>query len=63
MFHVKCIILICENGGHLAPVSLLVLWEAQQSVSTVYSDDDGLMINGIVVWFFSMHIYAYYGIL
>jgi len=22
---VKCTILICENGGHLAPVSLLVL--------------------------------------
>ena len=56
LFPVKCTILICENGGHLAPVSLLVLWEAQQSASTVYSDDDdGLMINDIAVWFFSMH--------
>ena len=60
LFPVKCTILICENGGHLAPVSLLVLWEAQQSASTVYSDDDALMINGIAVWFF---FYAYYGIL
>jgi len=56
LFPVKCTILICEKGGHLAPVSLLVLWEAQQSASTVYSDDDdGLMINDIAVWFFSMH--------
>jgi hypothetical protein len=34
LFPVKFTILISENGGHLAPVSLLVLLEAQQSAST-----------------------------